>query len=118
MLLDLHPRPRDNPVSVRTGAGTTRIGSLAYSASFIQTLAAAERALAALEDEEVFVREQQMEYEVLNHFDSAASWQTYMEAEAQYFAPPDEAMLRSIERAPGEVVMAEWILGTRFRRLG
>lgn len=118
MLLDLHPEPRRNPVTVRTSAGTTSVGALEYSESFIQTIAAANHALAALEQEGAFVREQQTEYEVLNHFDSDAAWRTYMEAEAQYFAPPDAAMLNSIERAPGEILMAEWIRGTRFRRSG
>lgn len=122
MLLDLHPEPRLNPVTVRTSAGTTRAGVLGYSESFIETIAAANRALATLEDEEAFVREQQTEFEVLIHFDSAALWQTYLETQAQYYVPPDEAMLSSIDRAldrtPGEVVMTEWIRGTRFRRLG
>lgn len=118
MLLDLHPEPRLNTVAVRTSAGTARVGVLDYSASFIQTIAAADSSLAALEDEGAFVRERQMEYEVLNHFDSAAQWGTYMEAEAKYYVPPDEAMLRSIDRAPGEIVMTEWIRGTRFRRAG
>ena len=118
MLLDLHPEPRLNPVAVRTSAGTTRVGALEYSASFIQTIADANHALAALEQEGVFVREQRTEYEVLIHFDSAALWQTYMETEAQYFAPPDAATLNSIERAPSEVVMTEWIRATRFRRAG
>ena len=118
MLLDLHPEPRLNPVTVRTSAGTTRTGVLGYSESFIETIAAADEALAVLEREEVFAREQQTEFEVLIHFDSAALWQTYLETEAQYFVPPDEAMLWSIERAPGEVVMTEWIRGTRFRRPG
>jgi len=118
VLLDLHPEPRLNPVTVRTSAGTTRAGVLGYSESFIETIAAADRALAALEDEEAFVREQQTEFEVLIHFDSAALWRTYLETQAQYFVPPDEAMLRSIERAPGLVVMTEWIRATRFRRAG
>ena len=118
MLLDVHPQPRLNPVAIRTSAGTTRVGALEYSASFIQTIAAADRALVALEDEEVFVRERQTEYEVLSHFDSAASWQTYMEEQAPYYVPPDEAMLSSIDRAPGEIVLAEWIRATRFRRAG
>ncbi|MCH8198688.1 MAG: hypothetical protein IIA54_01280 [Chloroflexi bacterium] len=122
MLLDLHPEPRLNPVTVRTSAGTTRAGVLGYSESFIETIAAADEALAVLEREEVFAREQQTEFEVLIHFDSAALWQTYLETQAQYYVPPDEAMLGSIDRAlegaPGEVVMTEWIRGTRFRRLG
>ena len=122
MLLDLHPEPRFNPVTVRASAGTTHVGALEYSASFIETVAAANEALAMLEREEVFVREQQTEFEVLIHFDSAALWQAHMETEAQYYVPPDEAMLSSIDRAlegaPGEIVMAEWIRGTRFRRLG
>ena len=122
MLLDLHPEPRLNPITVRTSAGTTRVGVLGYSESFIETIAAANRALATLEDEEVFVREQQTEFEVLIHFDSAALWQTYLKTQAQYYVPPDEAMLGSIDRAleeaPGEIVMTEWIRGTRFRRRG
>ena len=121
MLLDLHPEPRLNPVTVRTSAGTTRAGVLGYSESFIETIAAADEALAVLEREEVFAREQQTEFEVLIHFDSAALWQTYLETQAQYYVPPDEAMLGSIDRAlegaPGEIVMAEWIRGTRFRRV-
>ena len=122
MLLDLHPEPRLNPVIVRTSAGATRVGTLEYSESFIQTIAAANRALALLDDEGTFVREQQAEYEVLTHLDSAEQWQTYLEREAQYYVPPDEGMLRSIDRllgrGPGEVVLAEWIRGTRFRRPG
>ena len=122
MLLDLHPEPRLNPVEVRTSGGTTRVGALEYSESFVENIAAANRSLAALEDEGAFVREQQTEFEVLIHFDSAALWQAHMETEAQYYVPPDEAMLSSIDRAlegaPGEIVMAEWIRGTRFRRLG
>ena len=118
----MHPEPRLNPVEVRTGAGTTRVGALEYSASFIQTIAAANRSLAASEDEGVFVREQQTEFEVLNHFDSLAQWQTYLEAEAQYYVPPDEAMLGSINAVPdgahGQIVVAEWIRATRFRRVG
>ncbi|MCH8973997.1 MAG: hypothetical protein IH869_02865 [Chloroflexi bacterium] len=118
MLLDLHPEPRRVPVAVRTGAGTTRVGALAYSASFIQTIAAANDALVALEREGIFVREQQLEYEVLTHFDSVVLWRSYLEAEAPYYLPADEAMLRSIERAQSAVIVAEWIRGTRFRRLG
>ena len=122
MLLDLHPEPRLNPVEVRTSAGTTRVGALAYSASFIQTVAAADRALAALEDVGTFIREQQTEFEVLIYMDSVAEWRTYMEAEAEYYTPPDDGLLRSINDAldggRGEVVMAEWIRATRFRRAG
>ena len=118
----MHPEPRLNPVEVRTSAGTTRVGALEYSESFIQTIAAANRSLAALEDEGAFVREQQMEYEVLTHFDSAAAWQEYMEAEAPYYVPPDEALLAPINAAldeePGDIVLGEWIRATRFRRVG
>ncbi len=118
MLLDLHPQPRLNPVDVATSAGTMRAGVLGYNDSFVSTIAAADQALAVLEAEGFFAREQQMEYEVLNHFDSAAQWRTYLEEQAEYYVAPDEAMLRTIDRAPGEVVMTEWIRGTRFRRLG
>ena len=122
MLLDLHPEPRLNPVEVRTSAGTTRVGALEYSASFIQTIAAANRAFDLLDGEGAFVREQQTEFEVRNYLDSFAAWQTYLETEAQYYVPPDEAMLRSIGGAldggPGEIVLAEWIRATRFRRSG
>ncbi len=118
MLLDLHPEPRLNPVVVRTGAGISRVGALGYSESFIQTIAAANGALALLEDEGAFVREQQTEFEVLTHFDSVALWRAYLEKEAPYYVPADEAMLRSIERAQGEIVLGEWIRGTRFRRVG
>ena len=118
----MHPQPRLNPIVVRTSARTTRAGVLGYNESFIETIAAADEALAVLEQEGVFVREQQTEYEVLNHFDSAAQWRTYMETEAQYYVAPDEAILGSIDRAlegaQGEIVLAEWIRGTRFRRLG
>ena len=112
----MHPEVRLNPVEVRTRAGATGVGALDYSASFIHTIAAANRSLATLEDEGAFLREQQLEYEALNHFDSAAQWQEYMLAEAEYYVPPDEAMLGSIGRVQGEVVMAEWIRATRFRR--
>ena len=116
----MHPEPRINPIEVRTSAGTSRVGVLEYSASFIQTIAAANGALGAREGEGAFVRERQTEFEVLIHFDSAAQWQTYLETQAQYYVPPDEGMLRSIDRqldrAPGEVVMAEWVRATRFRR--
>ena len=122
MLLDLHPEPRLNPVEVRTSAGTTRVGALEYSESFIQTIAAANRALAALEQEGAFVREQQTEFEVLHYVDSVAEWQTYLETEAQYYVPPDAGVLRSInrqlDRGPGEIVRGEWIRATRFRRGG
>ncbi len=122
MLLDLHPEPRLNPVEVRTSGGTTRVGALEYSGSFVENIAAANRSLSALEDEGAFVREQQMEFEVLIHFDSVAEWQTYLETQAQYYVPPDETMLRSIDRAldrgPDGIVMAEWIRATRFRRVG
>ena len=122
MLLDLHPEPRLNPVVVRTSAGATRVGTLEYSESFIQTIAAANRALALLDDEGTFVREQQAEYEVLTHLDSAEQWRTYLEREAPYYVPPDEAMLGSINAVPdgahGQIVVAEWIRGTRFRRVG
>ena len=122
VLLDLHPEPRLNPLEVRTSAGTTRVGALAYSESFIQTIAAANRSLATLEDERAFVREQQTEFEVLIHMDSVAEWRTYLETQAQYYVPPDEGLLRSIDRGldrgRGEIVMAEWIRGARFRRAG
>ena len=45
VLLDLHPEPRLNPVTVRTSAGTTGAGVLGYSESFIETIAAADEAL-------------------------------------------------------------------------
>ena len=122
MLLDLHPEPRLNPVEVRTSAGTTRAGVLRYSESFIGTIAAANRALDKLEREGIFVREQQTEFEALAHLDSVADWRTYLETQAQYFVPPEAAMLRSIEAAleaaPGEIVFGEWIRAARFRRSG
>ena len=122
MLLDLHPEPRLNPLAVRTSAGTKRVGALEYSASFIETIAAANRSLAALEEEGAFVREQQREFEVLILVDSVAEWRTYLETQAQYYVPPDEAMFESVsaamDRGPGEIVMAEWIRATRFRRVG
>ena len=77
-----------------------------------------ELTFAELADEGAFVREQQAEYEVLRHFDSVTLWQTFLEAEASDYMPADEAMLRSIERAQGGVIMAEWIRATRFRRVG
>ena len=96
------------------------MGVLEYTESFIQTIAAANRALALLEGEGTFVREQRTEFEVLHHVDSVAAWQTYLETEAQYYVTPDEAVLRSInrqlDRGPGEIVRAEWIRATRFRR--
>ena len=76
VLLDLHPEPRLNPVEVRTSGGTTRVGALEYSESFVENIAAANRSLAALEDEGAFVREQQTEFEVRNYLDSVAAWQT------------------------------------------
>ena len=122
MLLDLHPEPRLNPVEVRTSAGAARVGALEYSASFIQTIAAANRSLAVLEAEGAFVREQQAEYEVVSHFDPVAEWQAYLKAEAEYYVPPDEAMLGSInaalDQAPGDIALGEWIRATRFRRAG
>ena len=122
MLLDLHPEPRLNPVEVRTSGGTTRVGALEYSDSFVENIAAANRSLASLEDEGAFVREQQTEFEVRNYLDSVAAWQTYLETEAQYYVPPDEAMGGSIRdalgRGQGEIVLAEWIRATRFRRAG
>ena len=120
--MDLHPQPGRYPVEVRTSAGTTRVGELKYSASFVQIIASADRALAALEDEGVFAREQQTEYEALTHFDSLAPWREYLESQAEFYVAPDEAMLASIEaaldEAPGEVVLGEWIRETRFRRVG
>ncbi len=118
----MHPEPRLNPVEVRTGAGTTGVGALEYSASFIRTIAAANRSLAALEGEGAFVREQQVEYEVVSHFYPVAEWQAYLEAEAAYYVPPDEAMLGSInaalDQAPGDIALGEWIRATRYRRAG
>ena len=120
MLLDLHPEPRINPIEVRTSTGTSRVGVLEYNASFIQTIAAADEALGALEGEGAFVRERQTEFEVLIHFDSVAQWHSYLETQARYYVPPDEGMLRSIarrlDRETGEVVMAEWVRATRFTR--
>ena len=101
MLLDLHPEPRLNPVTVRTSAGTTRAGVLAYNESFIETIAAADEALAVLEREEVFAREQQTEFEVLIHFDSVALWQTYMESEPLYEPPTLLFFELNVECEPG-----------------
>ena len=118
----MHPQARLNPVEVRASAGTTRVGALEYSASFIQTIAAANGSLAALEDEGAFVREQQAEYAVVSHFEPVAEWRAYLEAQAEYYVPPDEAMLASIntalDQAAGEVVLGEWIRATRFRCAG
>ena len=92
-----------------------------YSSGFVQTISAANEALAWFGRKGAFVSEQKVEFEVLQYFDSIADWQTYMATEAQYYVPPDEALIESIQglldRAAGEIIQRISTEATRFRRL-
>ena len=118
-LLDVRPQPRPTPVEVRTSLGSTSVGSLEYSPSFVQAISAANDALVSLGREGAFVNEQNVEFEVLHYLNSIADWQTYMTTEAQYYVQP-EALLESIQglldRTAGEIILREFIEATRFRR--
>ena len=96
------------------------MGRLEYSSGFVQTISAANDALALLGREGAFVNDQKMEFEILHYMDSIADWQTYMTTEAQYYVPPDETLIESIhsllDRTAGEIILREFIEATRFRR--
>ena len=120
LLLDVHPQPRPTRIEVRTSAGSASVGSLDYSSDLVQTISAANQALASLGREGAFVNEQNVEFEVLHHLDSIADWQTYMTTEAQYYVPPDRALIELIEGLlegkRGEIILGEFVEATRFRR--
>lgn len=99
--------------------GSTSVGSLEYSSSFVQAISAANDALASLHREGAFVNEQKVEFEVLHYLDSIADWQTYMTTEAQYYVQPEaliELIQSLLDRTPGEIILREFIEATRFRR--
>ncbi len=121
LLLDVHPQPKPSPIEVRTGAGTTDLGQLEYSPGFIGTMSNADEALASLDRDGTFRNEREVEFLLLHHFDSMAEWQDYMAKEAQYYLPPDAAMLETIAgglaSAGAELILSEWVRASRFRRL-
>ena len=101
--------------------GSTLIGRLDYNPGFVETISAANEALATLGREGAFLNEQKVEFEILYYLDSIADWQTYMATEAQYYVQPDEALIESIygllDRAAGKIVLREFMEATRLKRL-
>ena len=97
------------------------MGTLDYSPGFIQTISTANQAFASLMREGAYVSEQKVEFEVFHYLDSIADWQTYMATEAQYYVPPDRALVESIQNlldgTGGEIILREFVEATRFRRL-
>ena len=97
------------------------MGTLDYSSDFVQTISTANRAFASLVREGAFVNEQKVEFEVFHYLDSIADWQAYMATEAQYYVPPDRALIESIQSlldgTVGEIILREFVEATRSRRL-
>ena len=98
------------------------MGSLNYSADFVQTISTANDAFALLGREGALVNDQKMEFELRHYLDSNADWQTCMTTEAQYYVPPDKTLIESIQslldRTAGEIILREFYEATRFRRIG
>ena len=121
LLLDVHPQPRPPSIELRTGAGTTDLGPLAYSADFIRTLSHADGALVSLEQDGTFRNEREVEFSFPRHFKSLSAWREYLAKEAQYYVPPDATMSDAIGRALAtagtELVVREWARARRFARL-
>ena len=122
MLLDVHPQPKPSPIEVRTGPGTTDLGQLEYSPDFIDTMSNADEALVSLERHGTFSNEREENFLLAHHFESLAEWEDYMAKEAEYYLPPDTAMIETIGQqlstAGTELVLMEWVRASRFRRVG
>ena len=114
--------PRPESIEVRTSAGSTHVGQLAYSPEFTETIAKAEEALALLGREKLFERQRTTEYPFLIHFESVAELQEYLEHWASYYEPMPEGFMETIEDlmgAPGaEIVLDTRARGTTFKKLG
>ena len=120
LMLDVHPQPQPLPIEVRTEAGTSDLGQLEYSPSFIDTMSNADEAPASLDRDGTFRNERKVEFLFLHHFESLAEWQDYMTKEAQYYLPPVTTMIETIGRgratAGADLVLRERTQASRFRR--
>ena len=106
----------------RTSVGSSAVGTLDYSSDFVQTISTADQAFASLVREGAFVNERKVEFEVFHYLDSFADWEAFMETEAQYYVPPDRALIESVQGlldgSAGEIVLSILVEATRFRRSG
>ena len=122
VLLDIHPRAMPSTIEVRGRDGPTPLGQIEFSPRFNTAISNAEQALASTEAEGLFAGEQQAEFPVLYHFDSALQWLDYLTSQAAYYVPPDEAVVEAVRGAmamlDAEMLMSESVRATRFRRAG
>lgn len=101
--------------------GLASVGRLEYSPNFIQTISAADEALAALDGQGSFLSEREVEFPFLHYLDYLADWQGHIDSWGQDYVPPDETLVESIRGLLGRkqgIFLGEWTRATLFRRSG
>ena len=95
---------------------------MAYSITFIRTIAAANETIATFDQQGTFLKDRQKEVELLHHYVSMDEWQSYMAVEAQFYEKPDDRLLESVRahqgNTGGEIILTEWMRLIRYRRSG
>ena len=78
---------------------------MAYSITFIRTIAAANETIATFDQQGTFLKDRQKEVELLHHYVSMDEWQSYMAVEAQFYEKPDDRLLDAIGFSRGRFTL-------------
>ncbi len=98
MLLDCHPVTEPVVLQVRRGSDTTRLDSLEYTPEFSRAIANADQAFSTLSSDGTFLKQQELGYEFVVHFDSFDEWGKFWAEESEYFIPPKDALFEELRQ--------------------
>ena len=118
-MLDIHPKPEPSPIEVQAGDYSV-VAGLLHDPSLIDNIHATTSVLASVIEAGYFVRECEITYDFVYHFDSVDEWLAYMAAfwAAAIIDPDVVARVRSLLQAEGgELRIRQHMYAARLRQV-
>ena len=120
MLLDCHPIPEPVLLEIRRGHEIVWLDPLEYTPEFKSAIANADQAFSSLSNDGTFLKQQELQYEFLIHFDSVGEWDNFWADQAVYFVPPKdelfEKMHQQLARRDSELLFHSQTKATCFKK--
>ena len=120
VVLDIHPQPQQPLIEVGIDRGSVEFGRL-DSSIFVGEIHVARGSLASAIAQELFLMEEETEFEFLYHFDDVDECKSYLLEEAWCETPEDEALIEAtrglLSQGQGDILMRVPVRAARLRRL-